>query len=336
MTRILVTGAHGFIGRALCSDLKARGFEVSGAVRELGPDGPDDQDPFDPVVVGEIGPDTDWRKILGDIGAIDAIVHLAGRAHDLREVRGRKAPDIHNLFRWVNVQATKALAEAATAHRVRRFIFMSSIKVLGESSPAGANGQRPFTEKDTPAPWDSHGITKLEAEGALHQIAAGSTMEPVILRPPLVYGPGVKGNFLKLMRICDSPWPLPLALVANRRSMIHVANLTDAVIACISHDAAAGKTFLVRDGEDISTAELARRLRRGLGRAHRLAPVPPVMLRMAGYMCGRSAEAGRLTGSLMADDSRIRDTLGWTPPVSLDDGLASTISWYQAQSSPPE
>ncbi len=329
MTRILVTGATGFIGTALCRDLKARGFQVSGAVRALGPG---DHDLFDPVVVGEIGPDTDWSQFLG---GIDAIVHLAGRAHDMGEARARQGSEILNLFRWVNVQATKALAEAAAAQGVRRFIYMSSIKVLGESSPAGGTGPRPFTEGDTPAPRDSHGTSKWEAECALREIAVGSAMEPVILRPPLVYGPGVKGNFLRLLRICDGPWPLPLALVANRRSMIHVGNLTDAVIACLGHDAAAAQTFLVRDGEDISTAELARRLRQGLGQAERLVPVPPVMLRLAGYVCRRSALTGRLTGSLVIDDSRIRGELGWSPPVSLDDGLESTMSWYQAQSSRP-
>ncbi len=327
MTRILVTGATGFIGTALCRDLKARGFEVSGTVRATAPE---HHDQFDPVTVGEIGPDTDWSQILG---GIDAIVHLAGRAHDMGDARGRQGSEILNLFRWVNVQATKNLVEAAAAHGVERFIYMSSIKVLGEHSPAAATGHRPFTEADPAAPRDSHGTSKWEAECTLLEIAAGSAMEPVILRPPLVYGPGVKGNFLNLMRICDGPWPLPLALVNNRRSMIYVGNLTDAVIACLGHDAAANKTFLVRDGEDISTAELARRLRQGLGRAHRLVPVPPLMLRLAGYVCRHPAVTDRLTGSLVADDSRIRAELGWSPPFSFDDGLGHTISWYQTQSS---
>lgn len=329
MTRILVTGATGFIGTALCRDLKARGFQVSGAVRAAAPEHPD---LFDPIAVGEIGPDTDWSQALG---GIDAIVHLAERAHDMDEAGRRQGSEIHNLFRWVNVQATKNLAEAAAAHGIERFIYMSSIKVHGELSAAAATGPRPFTEQDPPAPQDSHGTSKWEAERALGDIAAGSAMEPVILRPPLVYGPGVKGNFLRLLRICDGPWPLPLALIDNRRSMIYVGNLTDAVIVCLSHDDAANKTFLVRDGEDISTAELARRLRRGLGRAQRLVPVPPNMLRLAGFVCRQGAVTGRLTGSLVADDSRIRTELGWSPPVSFADGLGRTISWYQAQSSRP-
>lgn len=329
MTRILVTGATGFIGTALCRDLKARGFEVSGAVRATGPK---DHDQFDPVTVGEIGPDTDWSQILG---GIDAIVHLAGRAHDMGEARTPQGSEILNLFRWVNVQATKTLAEAAAAHGVERFIYISSVKVHGECSPATATGPRPFTEADTPAPRDSHGISKWEAERALRDIAAGSAMEPVILRPPLVYGPGVKGNFLSLMRICDGPWPLPLAMIDNRRSLIYVGNLTDAIIACLTHGAAAHGTFLVRDGEDISTAGLARRLRQGLGRPGRLVPVPPNMLRLAGVVCRRSAVTDRLTGSLVADDSRIRAELGWSPPVSFDDGLERTISWYRTRSSRP-
>ncbi|MEE8515189.1 MAG: SDR family oxidoreductase [Alphaproteobacteria bacterium] len=329
MTRILVTGATGFIGTALCRDLKARGFEVSGTVRATGPE---HHDQFDPVAVGEIGPDTDWSQILG---GIDAIVHLAGRAHDMGQARTRQGLEILNLFRWVNVQATKNLAEAAIAHEVRRFIYMSSIKVLGEHSAAAATGPRPFTDDDRAAPQDAHGTSKWEAECTLREIAAGSAMEPVILRPPLVYGPGVKGNFLSLMRICDGPWPLPLALVDNRRSLIYVGNLTDAVIACLSHDAAANQTFLVRDGEDMSTAELTRRLRQGLGQARRLVPVPPLMLRLAGYVCRRRAETDRLTGSLVADDGRIRGELGWSPPFSFDDGLERTISWYQTQSSRP-
>ncbi len=329
MTRILVTGAQGFIGTALCRDLKARGFEVSGAVRAAAPE---DHDRFDPIPVGEIGPDTDWSQILG---GIDAIVHLAGRAHHMGEARTTQGSEILHLFRWVNVQATKNLAEAAAAQGVKRFIFMSSIKVHGECSPATVTGHRPFTEADTPAPQDSHGISKWEAERALGEIAARSAMEPVILRPPLVYGPGVKGNFLRLLRICDGAWPLPLALVDNRRSLIYVGNLTDAIIACLNHDAAAHKTFLVRDGEDISTAELARRLRQGLGRAQRLMPVPPLMLRLAGVVCRRSAVTDRLTGSLVADDSRIRGELGWSPPFSFDDGLGHTISCYQNPSSRP-
>ncbi len=329
MTRILVTGATGFIGGALCRDLKARGFEVSGAVRTTAPE---DQDLFDPIEVGEIGPDTDWSQTLG---GIDAIVHLAGRTHDMADARGRQGSQILNLFRWVNVQATKNLAEAAAAQGVKRFIYMSSIKVHGEHSPAAATGPRPFTEEDPAAPRDSHGTSKWEAERALSDIAAKSAMEPVILRPPLVYGPGVKGNFLSLLRICDGPLPLPLAMIDNRRSMIYVGNLTDAIIACLGHDAAANKTFLVRDGEDISTAELARRLRQGLGRAERLVPVPPKMLRLAGYVCRHSAVSGRLTGSLIVDDRRIRAELGWSPPFSFDDGLGRTIAWYQDQAKRP-
>jgi nucleoside-diphosphate-sugar epimerase len=315
VTRVLVTGANGFIGQALCRELKSAGFEVTGAVRDKA--GCNDAS-FDAVAIGALGPDTDWHEALD--GA-EVVVHLAGRAH---ATDGRNQAALA-LYRRINVEGTRRLAEAARESGVDRFIFLSSVKVHGEAS-----GARAFTERDLPAPRDPYGISKWQAEQALLRASEGTNLAPVILRAPLVYGAGVKGNFHSLLRICASPLPLPFGAVGNRRSLIYLANLTAAIRECVTNAGARGKTFLLRDGEDISTPELIRRLRAALGRPARLVALPPSTLRLLAGIIGRKAAAARLLETLTVDDGLIRSSLGWTPPHGLDQGLRETAQWYGA------
>ena len=305
MTRVVVTGAAGFVGRTLCPMLAAAGHEVSAITRDAIP---------------EIGPDTDWNTALAGAGAV---VHLAARVHVTEE----PAADPLTAHRRINTLGTRHLAEAALAAGVRRMVFVSTIKVNGENTPL-----EPFRATDVAAPRDPYGISKREAEQALFQVAGESAMEAVVLRPPLVYGPGVKGNFLSLLRVCSKAPPLPLARVANRRSLIYVGNLADAILRCLTHPAAAGRTFLVSDGEALSTPELVRRVAAALGRPARLFPVPPALLRLAGRLTGKSSAVERLLDSLAVDDREIRQVLDWNPPFSMSRGLQETATWFTSHS----
>lgn len=311
--RILVTGASGFIGRALCRALAARGHEVRAAVRwKAGVSSDGLATVAERIEVADIADETGWPAKLS---GIDAVVHLAAIAH--------RAAD-EAAVRRVNVEGTTRLAHAA-AGRVRRIVFLSSVKVHGEDS-----GERAFSETDTPRPEDAYGRAKLEAERSLHEIAAASGMELVVLRPPLVYGPGVKANFLRLLRWVDSGWPLPLGAVRNRRSLIYVGNLADAIVRAVEHTQTAGATFLVSDADDVSTPDLIRRLARALGRTPRLLPVPPRWLLLAGGLTGRTDAIRRLIGNLTVDCSAIQTRLGWTPPLTMAHGLAETARWFQS------
>ena len=267
-------------------------------------------------MVGDIGPDTDWRAALH---GIDCVVHLAARTHVLDD----HSSDPYAAYRHINVLGTTALAQQAAATGVRRLIFLSSIKVNGEATIT-----HPYTENDTPQPEDAYGVSKLEAEEALKRIGTDTGLETVVLRPPLVYGPGVKGNFLRLLRLIERGMPLPLASINNRRSLVGVANLADAIIACIAAPVAAGKTYLVSDGEDISTPQLISRLANAMGMTPYLLPCPSVLLNSGAALLGKRAVASRLTGSLQVDSGRIRRELGWQPRYSLDQGLKSTAQWY--------
>lgn len=315
--RVLLTGATGFIGTALSIRMLHEGWQVRGAVRSLSDQGRLPSG-VEAVSVGSIGPDTVWAHALA---GVDIVVHLAARTHVTREV------DVDPLvaYRMINVAATERLAHAAAAAGVKRFIYLSSVKVNGEGRA------EPYTERDTPAPEDSYGISKWEAEQALHRIAAETGMEIVILRPPLVYGPGVKANFLKMMKIITKGLPLPLASVANKRSLIYVGNLVDALTACVVHPAAAGQTYLVSDGEDVSTPDLIRRTATALDLPARLFPVPASFMRLAGKLSGKSDVVNRLTGSLTIDNAKIRRELGWKPPFTLEEGLAETARWFKSQ-----
>lgn len=314
MTRVLVTGATGFIGRALIPRLLAGGYAVTAASRAATTGLPG---AARSVVVGELGPDTDWTEALAGAGAV---VHLAARVHVMAET----ATDPLAEFRRANADGTRRLAEQAAAAGVKRFVYLSSIKVNGETTPGA-----PFTEADTPEPRDSYGMSKWEAEQALAAVAAATALEPVVLRPPLVYGPGVKGNFLSLLRAVAKGWPLPLGCAANRRSLLYVGNLADAVAACLAHPAAAGRTFLISDGEAPAVAGLHRALALSLNRPIRSLPVPPALLRLAGTVAGKSAAVGRLLDSLVIDDRQLRQTLDWTPPYRLADGLVETARWFK-------
>ena len=307
---VAITGATGFVGRALVARLLARGEAVRGAVR--GPTPTDAQ--CELVQVGAVDGSTDWREALA--GA-DSVIHLAARTHSLGERGGGSLAD----YRSLNVEGTRRLAESAAETGVRRLVFLSSIKVNGERT-----FERPFTAWDPPAPEDAYGISKWEAEQALAEVSARTGLETVVLRPPLVYGPGVRANFARLIRGVQRGVPLPLGAVNNRRSLVGLDNLLDLLLRCVEHPAAAGQTFLVSDGEDLSTPELIRRLARAMERRARLFPLPLAVLRMAGQLTGRSAEMSRLLTSLQVDIEHTRDTLDWSPPVSVDEGLKRAVA----------
>jgi nucleoside-diphosphate-sugar epimerase len=314
METVLVTGANGFVGRALCDMLAASGRRVRKAVRMPVPGLPD------AVAVGDIGADTDWRAALE---GVSGVVHLAARTHVLRET----ASDPLAEYRQVNVAATERLARSAAARGTRRFIFVSSVKASGECTEG-----RPFTENDAPRPEDGYGISKWEAEQALSRIATETGLEVVVLRPPLVYGPGVKGNFLQLMNLIARGVPLPLGAIHNRRSFIYTGNLAGAIVKALDVPQAAGRTYLVSDGEDVSTPDLVRGLARALGVKPRLLSLPLAALGLTATLAGKRAEFARLTGSLQVDSSRIRRELDWRPPFTLAQGLELTAKWYRGRS----
>ncbi len=312
------------MGRALCCELQNKEYTIRGVARQAIRTGysadvrGNDLGVEECIAVGDIGPQTDWGRALVDV---DTVVHLASRAHVMREV----ADDPEDEYRRVNVAGTERLAAMAADAGVRRFIYLSSVKVNGERTVAA-----PFTESDVPYPEDVYGRFKLETEDRLRRVAGFSKLEVVIIRPPLVYGPGVKANFLRLMEWIWRGVPLPLKKVSNRRSLIYVGNLVDAIIACVEHPAATGKTFLVSDNEDVSTPELIRRMAHALGRPARLFPCPPALLHAGARLTGRQEAAERLLGSLVVDSSKIRRELGWKPPYTMEQGLAETARWYKA------
>lgn len=305
--RVLLTGASGFVGRATESALAASGHAVRRVLRQ-----PGDGDVFR---VDSIDGSTDWQ---GAFDGVDAVVHLAARVHKMVDTE----VDPLAAFRAVNTVGSEALARAAAAAGVRRFVFVSSVKAVGEAS---APGQR-LDERTLPQPVDPYGVSKREAEQALQRVADETGLEVVIVRPPLVYGPGVGANFRALMRAVERGWPLPLGCVDNRRSLVSVTNLADALRLCVEHPAAAGRIYFVTDGEDVSTAELCRRIGRAVGRPARLLPVPLALFRLAGWLAGRSAAVQRLTGSLTLDSGLIRRELGWRPPQTLDQALALMVA----------
>ena len=303
---IVVTGANGFIGVPLCSLLVRDGADVRAAVRRESAALADLSGRLRQMVVGDLGAATDWSAALA--GA-EAVVHLAGRVHAPVAAADRER------FREINVDATLRLAEAAARARVRRMVFVSSAKA-GDRNEDGAS--------------DPYSRSKAEAERLLSRASRGLGIECVIVRPPLVYGPHVRANFLRLMRLVDTGVPLPLASVANRRSLLFVGNLADALSACIDHPRAAGQTFSVSDGENVSTPELIRRIARALDRPARLFPFPVPLLRLAGVLAGQKQAIDRLTGDLAIDSSPIRTALDWRPPFSMELGLAETAAWYRA------
>ncbi|MEJ5991370.1 SDR family oxidoreductase [Ramlibacter sp. PS3R-8] len=301
---ILVTGATGFVGSALCAELEARGLPFRAASRSPRPGC---------IGVGELGEATDWSAALA---GVDRVVHLAARVHVMKE----RAADPLAEFRRTNVAGTLRLARQAAAAGVRRFVFTSSIKVNGEETQPG----RPFTADDPPAPQDPYGVSKLEAEQGLLELGRSSGMEVVVLRPPLVYGPGVQANFRSMLRWVRRGVPLPLGAVDNRRTLVALDNLVDLLIACLEHPGAAQQVLLAGDGEDLSTPDLLRRVAAALGTRARLVPVPPALLSTAAMLVGQGAVARRLCGSLQLDLGKTRRLLGWTPRVGIDEALRET------------
>ena len=317
MKRILVTGANGFIGSYLMPALQRHSYISRGSTRS-------DDIQIDPqindyVCVGEIGPNTDWDKALS---GIHAVIHLAARVHIMRE----NSSDPLDAYRRVNVLGTSRLAEQAIEKGVKRFIYLSSIKVNGEQTP-----HSPFTEDDKPAPADPYGQSKLEAELRLKELSRHSDMEVVIVRPPLVYGPGVGGNFMRLIKLVEHGYPLPLASIRNARSMVSLQNLTDFLITCLEHPRAAGETFLVSDGIDWSTPDMIHAIAKALGVPERLFPIPVPLLQAMGRLLGQGESITRLSQSLLVDISKSRDLLGWEPQQSHSDAISQTVEDYLSQ-----
>lgn len=315
MRKILVTGANGFVGRELCKRMLAEGWQVRAAVKSTKQIS---NLPFrvDALPIGIIGSDTDWSSKLSEISCV---VHLAAHVH---RIKG-KIPDSLSLFRKINVAGTERLAREAASVNVRRFIYMSSVKVNGEGKST------PYTEEDVQKPQGAYGISKWEAEKVLKKISEETGMEVVILRSPLVYGPRVKANFLHLLKVVERGIPLPLANINNRRSLIYLGNLVDAIVACIKNPSASGQTYFVSDDEDVSTPELIRRMGSALGRPVRLFPFPSLILKIGGCISGNSVVIDRLVRSLMVDSSKIRHELNWKAPFSMEQGLRETARWYK-------
>lgn len=308
---VLVTGAGGFVGQAVCAELPSRGYRVLAAVRKI--QGPPGASGGEFVAVGNLDGSTVWAATLQ---GVDSVVHLAARVHLMQDTAGDPLAE----FRRVNVDLTANLARQAAFAGVRRFVFVSSIKVNGESTPVG----QPFTADDLPCPLDPYGVSKLEAEQALMAIAADTGMEVVIIRPVLVYGPGVKANFQAMMRWVLRGIPLPFGALTNRRSLVALDNLVDLIATCLAHPAAANQIFLVSDGEDLSVTGLLQRTAAASGRSARLLPVPMFFLRLTGHVFGKEAVVRRLCDTLQVDISKTRQLLGWHPPVSVDEALRKT------------
>lgn len=309
----MITGASGFVGRALVKRLldDAR-CEVRIAIRRRSYEG--DMHRVDVTHIPDISTSTHWRSALA---GVDVVVHLAARVHAKHDDADTIAE-----YRRINTDGTCHLARQAAAAGVKRLVFLSTVKIHGEG------GSHAYKEDDPPHPEDAYAVSKYEAEKGLREIAAQDRLDIVIIRPPLVYGPGVKANFRTLMRAIESGVPLPLGAVDNRRSFVALDNLTDFIATCMTHPAAVNETFLVSDGEDLSTPELIRRLARAMGRPARLVSVPPTLLLTAAAMTGRRAPARRLLASLQVDISKARHRLNWTPVVTVEEGLRAAVADY--------
>jgi len=312
--RVLVTGAAGFVGRALCRDLARAGYVVRAMVRA---ERPVPAGASESVVVDDIGAGANWDCTLD---AVDFIVHLAAKAH----VVTARSMDESAAIR-TNAHGTEALAAAAARAGVRRFVYLSTVKVNGEETTV-----RPFTDQDDPRPADAYARSKWLGETLATQAARAGNMELAIVRAPLIYGPEVRANFLQLMRWVDRGWPLPFGSVKNSRSLVGIWNLTDLLARLLEHPAAPGHVFMISDGQDLSTPDLIRGIGRALGRHPRLMPVPDWLLRSIGLLSGSSKQFKRLCRSLTVDIDSTRTLLGWAPPIATDEGFARTANWYRA------
>lgn len=303
---LLLTGANGFLGSRLATALHSKpGVNLTAAVRRR------TEIPAAHIVeVQGLDANTDWSTTLA---GQQVVIHVAARAHIMKD----EVVDPLAEYLRINADGTLNLARQAAAAGVRRFIFISSIKVNGEQTPLG----KPFTAEDAAVPEDAYGISKLEAEQGLQQLASEIGMEVVIIRPPLVFGPGVKGNFAAVIKLVRGGFPLPLGSIHNQRSLVAVDNLVDLIITCIDHPAAANEVFLAGDGEDLSTTVLLQGIARAMGKPSRLIPVPASFLILVATLLGKKPVAQRLLGSLRVDISKARDLLGWEPPISVEEGL---------------
>ena len=317
---VLVTGAAGFIGQALCANLLSRNYQVLGALRQH--DHARRLTGVQHKIIGDMDESTDWSSAL--LG-MELVVHLAARVHLMSD----SAQDPLAEYRRSNVAMTMNLARQSAKAGVKRFVFISSAKVNGEYTPFG----QPFTADDIPQPIDPYAISKLEAEKMLLQLAHESGMEVVIIRPVLVYGPGVKANFLHMIRWLQKGIPLPLKALENQRSLVAIDNLVDLIATCLHHPAAANQIFLASDGEDLSISNLLQRTSAALGKSVWLIPVPVMALRAGARLAGQDAVVQRLCDSLQVDISKTRRVLGWTPPVKVDDALAKTAQHFRRSNS---
>lgn len=335
---ILVTGSDGFVGTAVCREMLRRRIPVRGCLWQPAslPDG------CESIVVGDIGAHTEWNNALVDV---EAVVHLAARVHIMDD----EAIDPISEFRKTNVEGTRHLAASAAKAGVKRFLYLSSIKVNGEFTEhrdaaiyqkalfdpnpiESAIVPAVFKETDEPRPKDPYAVSKWEAEKALWEIEARTGMPVTILRSPLIYGPGVKANFLKLVQLVDRGIPLPFGGIHNRRSFLGLTNLADLICLCLKHPAARNELYMACDGDDVATPELIRRIALALGKRPRLLPIPGWMMKLAGTLTGKSAQIGRLCSSLLIDSSKARQRLGWAPPSTMDKELRRIAEWYLSKS----
>jgi nucleoside-diphosphate-sugar epimerase len=307
--KILVTGANGFVGKSLCKALFGQGWAVRAITRTKS----SQTDDFEQAVVSSIDGATDWSAALRDV---NIVIHLAARVHVMAEHSANPLAE----FRKVNVEGTLNLAQQAAKAGVRRFVYMSSVKVNGEHTEI----DKPFSETDAANPQDAYGVSKCEAEQGLKRIAEETGMEVVIIRPPLVYGAGVKANFASMLRTVKRGILLPLGAIHNKRSFVYVDNLVSLILRCIDHPAAANQTFLVSDGHDISTTELLRGCADALDVKARFLPIPQKLVEVCAAILGKQDVAQRLCGNLQVDISKARTLLGWIPPISVADGLKAT------------
>ena len=314
MRRILVTGATGFVGRSVCHVLAREGFTVRAALHVPRPL---PEHAKEGIVVGDISESTDWSRALD---GVDAVVHLAAKAHVMA---ASAAADEYTL---TNALGTRGLIRSAVTAGVRRFIYLSSVKVNGEGL-----ANRPYTALDPANPRDTYAMSKWLGERHVMEVEAGSPPDRVIVRTPLVYGPGVRANFLRLLRWVEAGWPIPLGAIHNARSMTGSWNLAHMLAHVVHHGSAAGSTWLVSDGHDLSTPELIMRIAAAMGRRPRLLPVPVPLLRLGGQLFGRRDEIARLCDSLTVDISETRERLAWSPALSVDEGIHRTVRWYMSE-----
>jgi nucleoside-diphosphate-sugar epimerase len=316
MNNILVTGATGFIGGHLLPVLHKKNLQITLAVRN---DLPEKLNPDYKVFnVGEIEENTDWTEALKEV---DTVIHLAARAHQLND----QAINPEAEFLRINCEGTEALVKQAIASGVKHFIFISSIGAMGTLS------EQILTEKSPCHPDSPYGRSKLQAEQALIELCQNSPMTWTILRPTLVYGIGNPGNMERLMKLVKTGFPLPLGSIKNRKSFVYVGNLVDAIITCINQPNAKNQTFIVSDGDDLSTTDLIRRLGKALRKSPLLLPVPAELLRLTTKLLGKADIGDRLLGSLQVDSSKIRQMLDWTPPYTVDQGLQATADWFKSR-----